>query len=173
MNFDKIGYQLTLFSLQPSTSDEVCHGNRSVQRESYFIFLNLYEFEDFLVIDRWKNLQWMDRQRPLLMTFETFKRPTTAAAASECGTVWHTADSYRWGNWRMEVTSPVLCPWNGIPFWTFVTIWLQYIIYRVLVYSDRACIANLIKTCDILGFSLYCLSEDVCNASHTWVGCSL
>jgi len=40
MNFDKTGYQLTLFPLQPSTSDDDDdnHGNWSVQRESHFIF---------------------------------------------------------------------------------------------------------------------------------------
>ena len=46
MNFDKTGYQLTLFSLQSSTSDDANHGNGSLQRESNFILKNLYEFED-------------------------------------------------------------------------------------------------------------------------------
>jgi len=37
MNFDKTGYQLTLFPLLPSTSDDDNHGSGSVQRESHFI----------------------------------------------------------------------------------------------------------------------------------------
>ena len=45
MTFDKTGYQLTLFPLQPSTLDDANHGYGSVQRESHFIFENLYEFE--------------------------------------------------------------------------------------------------------------------------------
>jgi len=40
MNFDKSGYQLALFTLQPSTSDDANHENWSVQRESHFIFKN-------------------------------------------------------------------------------------------------------------------------------------
>jgi len=47
MSFDKTGYQLILFSCQPSTADDVNQGNGSVQRESYFIFKNLYEFKGF------------------------------------------------------------------------------------------------------------------------------
>jgi len=38
MNFDKTGCQLTLFPLQPSTSDDANHGNGFLQRESHFIF---------------------------------------------------------------------------------------------------------------------------------------
>jgi len=38
MSFDKTGYQLTLFPLQPSTSDDINHGNESLQRESHFYF---------------------------------------------------------------------------------------------------------------------------------------
>jgi len=45
VNLDKTGYQLTLFPLQPFTSDDD-HGNGSLQTESHFIFKNLYEFED-------------------------------------------------------------------------------------------------------------------------------
>jgi len=63
-------------------------------------FKNVYEFEDLELTDPWKNLQQKDRQRPLWMIFETSERP--AAAASECGLVWYTADSCRWGDWRME-----------------------------------------------------------------------
>jgi len=37
MNFDQTRYQLILFQLQPSTSDDVNQGNGSVQRESQFI----------------------------------------------------------------------------------------------------------------------------------------
>jgi len=44
------------------------------------------------------------------MTSETFERPT--AAAFECTFVCNTADSCRWGDWRMETTSPGLCSWN-------------------------------------------------------------
>jgi len=37
------------------------------------------------------------------MTFETLERPT--AAASECGLVWHTADSCQWGDQWMETST--------------------------------------------------------------------
>jgi len=86
-------------------------------KENHFIFKNQYEFCDLVLTDLWKNLQQKNRQRPLWMTFE---RPT--AAVSECGLVWQTTDSCQWGNWRMEMTYPGLCPWNGMPFWTFVAI---------------------------------------------------
>jgi len=56
----------------------------------------------------------------LYLTFETFEKQT--AAVSECGLIWHTADSCQRGNWWMETTSPGLCPWNGMPLWTFVAI---------------------------------------------------
>ena len=46
MSFDKNGYQLTLFPLQPSTSDNANHGDGSAQRESHLIFKNPYQFED-------------------------------------------------------------------------------------------------------------------------------
>ena len=51
MNFDKTEYQLTLFPLQPCTLDDANHRNGSVQRESHFIFKNLYEFEDLELTD--------------------------------------------------------------------------------------------------------------------------
>jgi len=51
MNFDKTGYQLIFFPLQPSTSDDANHGNWSVHRESHFIFKNRYDFEDFELTD--------------------------------------------------------------------------------------------------------------------------
>jgi len=51
MTFDKTGYQLILLPLQPSTSDDANHGNGFVQRESHFIFKNLYEFEDLELTD--------------------------------------------------------------------------------------------------------------------------
>jgi len=51
MNFDKAGYQLTLFPLQPSTSDEANHRNGSMQKESHFIFKNLCEFENLELAD--------------------------------------------------------------------------------------------------------------------------
>jgi len=35
MNFDKTGYQLTLFPLLPSTSDNANHSNGFVQKESH------------------------------------------------------------------------------------------------------------------------------------------
>jgi len=38
MNFDKTEYQLTLFLLKPSTSDDANYVNGFVQRESHFIF---------------------------------------------------------------------------------------------------------------------------------------
>jgi len=38
MNFDKNEYQLTLFPLQPSTSDDANLGNGYAQRESHFNF---------------------------------------------------------------------------------------------------------------------------------------
>jgi len=37
LSFDKTGYQLTLFPLQPSTAADASQGNGSVQRESHFI----------------------------------------------------------------------------------------------------------------------------------------
>jgi len=51
INFDKNGYQLTLFLLQPSTPDGTNHRNGSVQRESHFILKNLYDFEDLELRD--------------------------------------------------------------------------------------------------------------------------
>ena len=51
MNFDTTGYHLTLCPLQPSTSDDANHGNGSVQKESSFVFKNLYEFEDLELTD--------------------------------------------------------------------------------------------------------------------------
>jgi len=47
MNFDKTGIQLTLFPLQPSTSDDANHGKGSVQKESHLIFKDLYECENW------------------------------------------------------------------------------------------------------------------------------
>jgi len=42
MNFDKNGYQLTLFPLQPSTSDDANHD---------LFFKNLHEFENLELTD--------------------------------------------------------------------------------------------------------------------------
>jgi len=36
MKFDETGYQLTLFPLQPYTSDDTNHRNGSVQSKSHF-----------------------------------------------------------------------------------------------------------------------------------------
>jgi len=63
MSFDKTGYQLTLFPLQPSTSDDANHGNGFVQKEPHFIFKNLCKFEDLELTDPRKNMQQQDRQR--------------------------------------------------------------------------------------------------------------
>jgi len=38
MSFDKTGYQLTLFQVQPCTVDDANQGNGFMQRELYFIF---------------------------------------------------------------------------------------------------------------------------------------
>jgi len=46
MNFDKTGYQLTLYPLQ--SSDDANHGNWSMHRQSSFIFKSLYEYEDIV-----------------------------------------------------------------------------------------------------------------------------
>ena len=51
MNFDKTGYQLTLFPLQPSISDDANHRNGFVQRALHFISKNQYEFEDLELTD--------------------------------------------------------------------------------------------------------------------------
>ena len=101
MSFDKTGYQLTLFQCQSS------NGMYSRQRLSrkwvcakrHIILKNLYEFQGFGANRLMKNIQQKDGRRLLWMISERFK--ITTAAASECGLVWHTAHSYRWGDWRV------------------------------------------------------------------------
>ena len=50
MNFDKTGYQLTLFPLQPSTSDELIM-ELGLCRESHLFLKNLYKFKDLELTD--------------------------------------------------------------------------------------------------------------------------
>jgi len=47
MSFDKTGYQLSLFALQPSTTDDAYQGHGGLCKENFiFIFKNMYEFKD-------------------------------------------------------------------------------------------------------------------------------
>jgi len=83
-------------------------------------FLNLYEFKRFganIVVEEFATKGY---KKTTLNNFETIERLTTAA--SRCSLVWCTEGSCQWGDWRMESTSPGLCPCKGTPFSTPVVI---------------------------------------------------